>query len=66
MKTAFILFYIIASPAGQDQFNTKAFSDLGECEFQRQQLKHEGYVVGDTCLKINYTVNTNQSTEPVK
>lgn len=57
MKTAFILFYILAGTTGEDQFQTKAYSDLGECEYQRQVLRSKGYIVGDKCLKINYSVD---------
>ena len=57
MKTAFILFYILSGSTGEDLFQTKAYSDLGECEHQRQILHSKGYIVGDKCLKINYSID---------
>lgn len=57
VKVAFILFCIVQGSSGEDVFQTKAFRDLGECEFQRQSMEHRGYVTGDRCLRINYKVN---------
>ena len=64
MKTAFILFYILVGSSGEDLFQTKAYSDLGECEYQRQIFKHEGYIVGDKCLKINYSIDHSTDHQP--
>ena len=54
MKTLYLLFWIMQSPTGADVVQTQAFVNLGTCEYVRQINKSQGFIVSDSCAKMNY------------
>ena len=56
MKIVFIMFCILQSPNGEDVFKTKTFQDRGVCEYVRAEKKSKGYIVGDNCARMTYSV----------